>query len=92
MSVTKEDASVRSRESVDSLPTIGDVRSTKSEEATRRTACTWAPSERPLDGERERIHAGVVTQIMEGDGMDSLWRAINGIEGGQCTSAEAKDV
>ena len=45
-----------------------------------------------MDGARERIHAGVVTQSMEGDGMDSLWRAMNVIEGGQGTSAEAKEV
>ena len=45
-----------------------------------------------LDGERERIHAGVVTQSMEGDGMDSLWRAMNVIKGGQGTSAEAKEL
>ena len=39
-----------------------------------------------------RIHARVVTQSMEGDGMDSLWRAMNAVEGGQGTSAEAKEV
>ena len=92
MSVTEEEASVRSREPVDSLPTMGDAESTGSEAQRRRTACAWARSERALDSERERIHAGVVTQSMEGDRMDSLWRAMNVIEGGQGTSAEAKEV
>ena len=45
-----------------------------------------------MDGERQRIHAGVVTQSMEGDGMDSLWRAMTVIAGGQGTSAEVKEV
>ena len=45
-----------------------------------------------MEGEQERIHAGVVIQSMRGDGMDSLWRAMNVIEGGQGTSAEAKEV
>ena len=85
-------ASVRSRESVDSLQTMGDAENTGSEAQRRRTACAWAWSERALNGERERIHAGVVTQSMEGDGMDSLWRAMNVINGGQGTSEEAKEV
>ena len=38
------------------------------------------------------IHAGVVTHGMEGDGVDSLWRAMSVIEGGQGTSAEAKEM
>ena len=92
MNVNEEEASVRSRESVDSVPTMGDAESTGSEAQRRRTACAWARSERAMDGARERIHAGVVTQSMEGDRMDSLWRAMNVIEGGQSTSAEAKEV
>ena len=92
MSLTEEEASVRSRGSVDSLPTMGDAESTGSEAQRTRTACAWTRSERALDGERERIHARVVTQSMEGDGMDSLWRAMNVIEGGQGTSPEAKAV
>ena len=92
MSATEEEASMRSRESVDSLQTKGDAENTGSEAQRRRTACAWARSERALDGERERIHAGVVTQSMEGDRMDSLWRAMNVIERGQGTSAEAKEV
>ena len=92
MSVTEEEASVRSRESVDDLPTMRDAESAWSETQRRRTACAWARSERALERERERIPAGVVTQSMEGDGMDSLWRAMNVIKGGQGTSAEAKGV
>ena len=92
MSKNEEEASVRSRKSVDSLQTMRDVESTGSEAQSRRTACAWARSEQALDGERERIHAGVVTQSMEGDGNDSLWRAMNFIEGGQGTSEEAKEV
>ena len=71
MSVTEEKASVRSRESVEGLPTMRDAKSAGSETQRRRTACAWTRSERALEGERERIHAGVVTQSMEGDGMDS---------------------
>ena len=41
---------------------------------------------------REWVHAGVVTQSMEGVGMDSLWRAMNVIEEGQGTREEAKEV
>ena len=92
MSDTEKGASVRSRESVDSLPLMGDAESTGSEAQRRRTACAWARSERGPDGERERIHAGMVTHSMKGDGMDSLWRAMNVIEGRQGTSAEAKEV
>ena len=92
MRVTEEEASVRSRESVDDLLTVRDAEIARSETQRRRTACAWARSERALEGERERIHAGVVTQSMEGDGMDSLWRAMNAIEGGQGTSAQAKGV
>ena len=80
------------QESVDSLLTMGDAESTESEAQRRRTACAWTRSERALDGERERIHAGMVTQSMEGDGMDSLWRAMNVFERGQGKSAEAKEV
>ena len=92
MSKNEEEASVRSRESVDCLPTMGDVVSTGSEAQRRRTACAWARSERASDGERGQIHAGVVTQSMEGNRMDSLWRAMNVIGGGQGGSAEAKEV
>ena len=67
MSVTEEEASVRSRESVDDLPTMRDAESTGSETQRRRTACAWTRSERALEGEQDRIHAGVVTQ--------SVWRA-----------------
>ena len=72
MSKNEEEVSMRSRESVDSLRTMGDAESTESETQQRRTACAWAQSERALGGERQRIHAGVLTQGMEGDGMDSL--------------------
>ena len=85
-------ASVRSRESVHSLRTMGDAESTGSEAQRRRTVCAWARRERALDGDREQIHAGVVTQSMEGDGMDSLRRAMNVIEGVQGTSEEAREV
>ena len=83
MYVTEEEASERSRESMESA---------RSETRKRRTACTWTGSERAFEGEQDRIHAGVVTQAMEGDGVDSLWRAMSVIEGGQGTSAEAKEV
>ena len=62
MSVTEEEASVRSRESLDSPLTMGDAESTGNETQKRRTVCAWTRSERALDDERERIHAGVVTQ------------------------------
>ena len=39
----------------------------------------------------ERIQAGVLAQSMEGDGMDSLWRAMNVMEGGQGTRDDAKE-
>ena len=81
MYVTEEEASERSRESVESART---------ETQKRRTACAWTGSERAFEGEQDRIHAGVVTQGMQGDGVDSLWRAMSVIEGGQGTSAEAK--
>ena len=55
-------------------------------------ACAWTRSERAFEGEQDQIHAGVVTQGMEGDGVDSLWRAMGVIEGGQGTSAGAKEV
>ena len=71
---------------------MGDAESTGNEAQRRRTACAWARSVHALDEEQERIHAGVVTQSMEGDGKDSLWRAMNVIGGGQGTSAEAKEV
>ena len=92
MSKNKEEARVRSRESVDSLRTMGDAANTRSEAQRRRTAGAWAWSERALDGERERIHAGVVTQSMEGNKTDPLWRVMNVIEGGQGTSEKAKEV
>ena len=81
MYVTEEEASERSRESVESP---------RSETQKRRTACAWTGSESAFEGEQDRIHAGVVTQGMEGDGVDSLWRAMSVTEGGQGTSAEAK--
>ena len=56
MSNNEEEASVRSRESVDSLPTMGEAGSSGSEAQRRPTACAWAQSERALDGEGERIH------------------------------------
>ena len=92
MSKNGEEASVRSRESIDSLQTMGDEEGTRNEAQRRQTACAWARSERALDRERERIHAGVVTQSAEGHGMESLGRAMNVIEGGQGTSEEAQEV
>ena len=83
MYVTEEEASERSRESVESA---------RSETQKRRTACAWTGSERAFEGEQDRMHAGVVTQSMEGDRMDSLWRAMSVIEGGQGTSAEVKEM
>ena len=83
MYVTKEEASERSRESMESA---------RSETRKRRTACAWTGSERAFEGEQDQIHAGVVTQGMEGDGVDSLRRAMSVIEGGQGTSAEADEV
>ena len=83
MYVTEEEASVRSRES---------MRSARSGTRKRRVACAWTGSERTFEGEQDRIHSGVVTQGMEGNGVDSLWRAMSVIEGGQGTSAEAKEV
>ena len=41
MSKNQEEASVRSRESVDSLQTMRDAKSTGSEAQPRRTACAW---------------------------------------------------
>ena len=58
MYVNEEEASERSRESMESART---------ETRNRRTACAWTGSERAFEGERDRIHAGVVTQGMEGD-------------------------
>ena len=83
MYVTEEEASERSRESMESA---------RSETRKRRTACAWTGSEGAFEGEQDRIHGGVVTQGMEGDGVDSLWRAMSVIEGGQGTSAEVKEV
>ena len=83
MYVTEEEASERSRQSVESA---------RSETQKTTTACAWTGSERALEGEQDRIHAGVVTQGMEGDGVDSLWRAMSVIERGQGTSAEAKEM
>ena len=92
MSKSEEEVSVRSRESGDSLQTMGDMESTESEAQRRRAACAWARSERALGAEQERIQAGAVAQSMESHGMDSLWRVINVIEGGQGTRKEAKQV
>ena len=83
MYLTEGEASERSRESTESA---------RSETRKRRAACAWTGSERAFEGEQDRIHAGVVTQGMEGDGVDSLWRTMSVIEGGQGTSAEAKEV
>ena len=83
MYATREEASERSRESMESA---------RSETQKRRAACAWTGSERTFEGEQDRIHAGVVTQGMEGDGVDSLWRAMSVIEGGQGTNEEAKEV
>ena len=83
MYVTEEEASERSRESMESART---------ETRKSRTACAWTGSERAFEGEQDRIYAGVVTQGMGGDGVDSLWRAMGIIEGGQGTNAEAKEV
>ena len=52
------------------------MESARSEGQKRRTACAWTGIERAFEGEQDRIHAGVVTQGMEGDGVDSLWRAM----------------
>ena len=46
MSKNEEEVSVRSRESVDSLKTMGDTESTESEAQRRKTVCAWARSER----------------------------------------------
>ena len=83
MYATEGEASERSRESMESA---------RSETRKRRAACAWTGSERTFEGEQDRIHAGVVTQGMEGDGVDSLWRAMSVIEGGQGTNEEAKEV
>ena len=66
------------------------MESARSETQKRRTACAWTGSERAFQGEQDRIHGGVVTKSMEGDGMESLWRAMSVIVGGQGISAEAK--
>ena len=92
MTKDKEKVSVRSKESVDSLKTMGDTENTESEGQRRGTACAWAQSERAFDREQERIQAGVVAQSMEGDVMDFLWRAMNVIQGGQGTREDAKRV
>ena len=68
------------------------MESGRSETQRRREACAWTGSEGTFEGEQDRIHAGVVTQGMEGDEVDSLWRAMSVIEGGQGTSEEAKEV
>ena len=83
MYATEEEASERSPESMESA---------RSETRKRRAACAWTGSERTFEGEQDRIHAGVVTQAMEGDRVDSLWRAMSVIEGGQGTNEEAKEV
>ena len=83
MYVTEQDASERSRES---------MKSARSETQKRRTACAWTGSERAFERKQDGIHAGVVTQGMESDGVESLWRAMTVIEGGQGTSAEAKEM
>ena len=92
MSMNEDEVSVRSRESDGSQRTMTDTVRTKSEGQSRRTACACAQGERALAGERDRIQTGVVAQSMEGDGMDSIWRVMNVIEGGQGTREEAKEV
>ena len=66
--------------------------SAKSEAQAGRRACVWAQRERALEGEGEKIHADVMAQSLEGDSMDSLWRVMNVIEGGQGTGEEVKKV
>ena len=83
MYATEEEASERGRESMESA---------RSETRKRRGACAWTGSERTFEGEKDRVHAGVVTQGTEGDGAHSLWRAMSAIEGGQGTNEEAKEV
>ena len=62
MYTTEAEASERSRESMELA---------RSETRKRRAACTWSGSERTFEGEQDRIHAGVVTQGKEGDGVDA---------------------
>ena len=83
MYATEKEASKRSRESMESA---------RSETRKRKAACAWSGSERTFEGERDRIHVGVMTQGMEGDGVDSLWGAMSVIGGGQGTNEEAKEV
>ena len=92
MSMNEEEVSVRGRESVGCQKMMTEAVSTESEAQRRRTACAWAQGEPVLEGEGERIQEGVVAQSVEVDGMDSLWRVKNVIEGGQGTREEAKEV
>ena len=62
MDATEEEASERSRESMESA---------RRETRQRRAACTWTGSERTFEGEQDRIQAGVVTQGRVGDGVDA---------------------
>ena len=62
------------------------------ESQQRKTACAWAQRDQALKGARERIGAGVVAQSTEGDEMDSLWRVMNLIEGGQDNQEGVKKV
>ena len=92
MSTNENEASVRSRESFGSQMTVSDTVSAEGEAQRRKTACEWGQGEQASEGARERSRAGVVAQSMKGDEMDSLWRVMNVIEGGQGTQEEAKKV
>ena len=92
MSTNEDEASLQSRESVGSQRTMSDTVRAEGEAQRRKTACTWAQGEWALEGKRERILAGVVAQSTEDDAIDSLWRVMNVIQGGQGTQEEAKKV
>ena len=72
MSMNEDEVSVRSRDSVGSQSTMSDTVNTEREAQQRRTACAWEQGQRSLEGELERIRAGVAAQSMEGDGMDFI--------------------
>ena len=89
-----DEASEWSRESVCSQLTMSDTVGAKGDvEAQRReTACASAQREQTIEGARDRISAGVVEQSVEGNGMDSLWRVLGVVEGGQDCKEEATKV
>ena len=64
MSMNEDEVSVQSRVSVGSQRKMSDTVNTESEVQQRRPACVWVQGERTLEGERERIRAGVVAQSM----------------------------